>query len=125
MRPLLLLPLFLLSGCMALYQPPWAPAPVVDTGDAAKDCRAHADRDQPVTEGMQGVAIGAGTGAALGAVISGFAFGGPIGAAAGWGALAGGVAGGALGAANGMAERDAALAACPGEHTAKAAVPGG
>ena len=116
-RVLVSLPLLMLCSCMALYQPPWAPIPptTASTGDPETDCRARTEINQPINQGMQGMAIGAGVGAALGAVIGGFAFG-TVGAAAGWGALAGGVSGAGIGALRGQQAEDAAYQSCLADH---------
>lgn len=114
-RGLCLLPTMWLCGCMALFEPPWSPPPAA--GAAPGDCLAQATRNQPVTEGMQGVAIGAGAGAALGALIGGFAFG-PAAAAVGWGALAGGVTGAGVGVLHGQQDQAAAYQACLDRHGA-------
>jgi hypothetical protein len=123
-RAFLLLPLLVLCGCMALYQPPWTPTPATAsaTGDPAVDCRAQTDLNQPITQGMQGMAIGSGVGAALGILVGGFAFG-TFGTAAGWGALAGGVGGAAVGASRGQEDQDAAYQTCLSQSGAKSPDP--
>jgi len=123
-RAIAFLPLMALCGCMALYQPPWTPAheTASATGDPAVDCRAQTDLNQPITQGMQGLAIGSGVGAALGILVGGWAFG-TLGTAAGWGALAGGVGGASIGALNGKQDQDAAYQACLGQSGIKSQSP--
>ena len=118
-RVLGLLPLLVLCNCMALYQPPWAPIPptTASTGDPETDCRARTELNQPITQGMQGLAIGAGVGAALGAVVGGFALA-SVGTAAGWGALGGGVGGAGIGALLGHQSEETAYQACLADHGA-------
>jgi len=116
--------MLLLGGCMARYEPPWAPYPVnvTQSGDAAAECRTQAeDQNMPVSEGVRGVAIGAGAGAALGTVIAAIASGGAFGVAAGWGALAGGGAGAMIGVAHGLDKQGSAIDACLKRHGQPAA----
>jgi hypothetical protein len=122
-RALCVLLTSLLCSCMALYEPPWSPyPPPPQTGAVPPDCEAQADRNQPITQGIQGTAIGATAGAALGAAIGGFAFG-AIGAAAGWGALAGGIAGADVGALHGQQAQQAEYQACVAQHGASPTQP--
>ena len=106
-----LLPTLFLCGCTALYQPPWyVPPPPPAQAATPSDCLAQATRNQPISQGMQGLAIGGGAGAALGAVIGSYF--GPVGIAAAWGALAGGVAGGGVGFLRGQQDQEAEYQAC-------------